>query len=484
VLFRSVCPFTGGGFGCKGFQWPHTLLAAMAAKSVGRAVRLVVSRKQMFTSVGHRPNTIQKLALGADKDGRLTAVVHETTNPTSPITQFVEPAGINTSAMLYACENASIPATIVRVNVGAGTPMRAPGETPGTFALESAMDELAVALGMDPIELRLKNYADTNPVEKKPFSAKHLRECYALGADKFGWKARQAAPGSMRDGDLLVGWGMATAVYPGRRRPASASIRMTPDGRASVRVATQELGTGSYTIFTQISADALGIPVESVDFQLGDTAFPQAEVSGGSTSAASVSEAILAAAENLRRSLGENEGDKTPLADRVRRAGRAVEAEASVKPPDQKEQKSSIHSFGAQFCEVKIDPLLPRVQVTRWVSVMNVGRVLNAKTARSQVLGGVTMGIGAALLEHTAYDPRTGRPVNASLADYLVPVNADVGPIEVHFVGEPDPAINTLGCRGIGEIGITGAAAAVANAVYHATGKRVRDLPITPDKLL
>jgi xanthine dehydrogenase YagR molybdenum-binding subunit len=482
---RVVCPFTGGAFGCKGFQWPHTLLAAMAAKSVGRPVRLIVSRAQMFTSVGHRPNTIQKLALGADRDGKLTAVVHETTNPTSPITQFIEPAGIGTSAMLYACENASIPATVVRVNIAAGTPMRAPGETPGTFAIESAMDELAVALDMDPVALRVRNHADTDPTEKKPFSSKHLKECYALGAEKFGWKSRDPRPGSMKDGDLLVGWGMATAVYPGRRRPASAKIRMTPDGRANVRAATQDLGTGAYTIFTQISADALGVPIENVVFELGDTDFPRAEVSGGSTTSASVSEAILAAAVSLRKSLGAADGDATPIAELVRRAGRVAEAEATAKPPDAKDQKSSIHSFGAQFCEVKVDPLLPCVQVTRWVSVMNVGRVLNPKTARSQVLGGVTMGIGMALLEHTAYDPRTGRPVTASLADYLVPVNADIGGgIDVYFVGEPDPDINSLGCRGVGEIGITGAAAAVANAVYHATGKRVRDLPITPDKLL
>jgi xanthine dehydrogenase YagR molybdenum-binding subunit len=277
----------------------------------------------------------------------------------------------------------------------------------------------------------------------------------------------------MRDGDLLVGWGMATALYPGNRRPASARIRLTPDGRALVQVATQDLGTGSYTIFSQIAADALGIPVERVTFELGDTDFPSAGVSGGSTTAASVSEAILQAAANARTKLA-------ALASR----DTAVEAEAAVRPDDAKTRAYSIHSWGAQFCEVKIDPLLPRVQVTRWVSVIDVGRVLNPRLSRSQAMGGVTMGIGMALMEETVYDHRTGLPVNANLADYHVPVNPDVPEVEVDFVGGPDPVINTLGCRGIGEIGITGVAAAIANAVYHATGKRVRDLPITPEKLL
>jgi xanthine dehydrogenase YagR molybdenum-binding subunit len=482
---RVICPFVGGGFGCKGFQWPHTLLAAAAARAVKRPVRLVVSREQMFTSIGHRPPTVQKVALGADRDGKLVAIRHETTNPTSPVTEFIEAAGKLTSALLYACENAAIPHRLVRVNVGAPTPMRAPGETPGTFAIESAMDELAVALGMDPIALRLRNHADVDPTNGKPFSAKSLRECYALGAEKFGWARRDPKPGAMKDGGRLVGWGMATALYPGYRWPASARIRLTPDGHALVRAATQDLGTGAYTVFTQVSADALGLPVEAITFELGDSDFPPAPVSGGSNSSASVSEAILQAAAAAREKLGPSAADRTaPLGELVRRSGRALEAEGSSSPPEEEKRKSSIHSFGAHFCEVQVDPLLPRVRVARWVSVMNVGRVLNAKTARSQVLGGVTMGIGAALLEHTVYDGRTGRPVTANLADYLVPVNADVGTIEVHFVGEPDPEINTLGCRGLGEIGITGAAAAVANAVYHATGKRVRDLPITLDKLL
>jgi xanthine dehydrogenase YagR molybdenum-binding subunit len=512
---RVLCPFTGGGFGCKGFQWPHTLLAAMAARVVRRPVQLPLTRQQMFTSVGHRPPTIQAMTLGARADGTLVAIRHDTLQPTSPTTEFIESCGLTTSKILYACANVETPHRLVQLNIGPPTPMRAPGDCPGTFALESAMDELAYALQIDPLELRRKNYADRDPGEGKPWSSKHLDECYTLGAQRFGWAKRRPEPRSMKDGDLLVGWGMATAVYAGNRRAASARVRLTADGKARVEAATQDLGTGAYTIFTQVAADALGLPVEKVSFGLGDSDFPAAPTSGGSNSTASVSEAVIEAAGALKRklaALAAKAGARSPLAglepDQLAlRDGRlvaaadpargvafpdllaharvpAVEAEAKAEPPDPKKSSHSIHSFGAQFCEVAIDPLLPRVEVRRWVSAIDVGRVLNPRTARSQILGGVTMGIGMALMEHTAYDPRTGRPVTDNFADYAIPVNADVCPIDVHFIDQPDPVINTLGCRGVGEIGITGAAAAIANAVYHATGRRVRDLPITPDKLL
>lgn len=485
---RVLCPFTGGGFGCKGFQWPHTILAAMAARVIRRPVQLNLTRQQMFTCVGHRPSTEQTMTLAAQKDGKLTALRHETLQPTSTTTEFVEPCGITTSKILYACENVSTPHKLVRVNIGPPTPMRAPGDCPGSFALESAMDELAVALAMDPIELRLRNYADKDPAEGKPWSSKHLKECYERGAEKFGWKKRSHEPRSMKDGHLLVGWGMATALYPGNRRPASARIKLSSDGRALVQAATQDLGTGSYTIFTQVASDALGLPIEKITFELGDTEFPEAPVSGGSNTAASVSEAILQAAAALKEKLLGVTGNAVPshsFTDLLAQSRLpSIEAEATVKPEDEKTKAYSIHSWGAQFCEVKIDPALPRVQVTRWVSVIDGGRILNTRLGRSQIQGGVTMGIGMALLEHTAYDPRTGRPVTDNFADYAIPVNADIPEIEVELLNHPDPVINTLGCRGIGEIGITGTAAAIANAVYHATGKRVRDLPITPDKLL
>lgn len=509
-----LCPYTGGGFGCKGFTWSHTMIAAMAAKVTRRPVQLNLTRQQMFTSVGHRPPTRQTIALAAQRDGKLTAIRHETLQPTSTTTEFVEPCGLTTSKMIYSCENVAIPHKLVKVNVGPPTPMRAPGDCPGSFAIESAMDELAYELGMDPIELRLRNYAEMDEGEKKPWSSKHLKECYQRGAEMFGWKKRNPKPGSMKDGDLLVGWGMATALYPGNRRPASAKARLTPDGRALVQACTQDLGTGSYTVFTQVAADALGLPVDRVTFELGDSEFPPAPGSGGSNSAASVSEAVYQVGGAIKTKLAAiaTSDPESPLAglrtdqlvladgrlvlaadpsrgiavaDLVKRSRMpAVEAEVQVKPEDEKTKKYSIHSWGAQFCEVKIDPLLPRVQVSRWVSVIDVGRVLNTKLSRSQVMGGVTMGIGMALMEETVYDPKTGRPVTASFADYLIPVNADFGAFDVELLNHPDPVINTLGCRGIGEIGITGVAAAIANAVYHATGKRVRDLPITIDKLV
>jgi xanthine dehydrogenase YagR molybdenum-binding subunit len=472
---RVLAPYLGGGFGCKGFQWGHSILAAMAARELGRPVRLVLTREQMFLVVGRRAQTIQRLALAAKRDGQLIAMKHATLNPTSPITEFAEPAGKTTTAMLYACENVATPQTVVRVNVGAPCPMRGPGETPGTFGLESAMDELAEALDMDPLALRIQNHADRNPETGKPWSSKYLKECYAVGSDRFGWVKRPRKVRSMRDGPLLVGWGMATAVYPANRRPASCRIRIGPDGRALIQVACQDLGTGSYTIFTQIAADALSIPVEKITFELGDSDFPEGPNSGGSASAASVSEAILKAAAEVKKAL-EGAGGFPPASP--------VEVTATTKPPDAKDNPFSNHSFGAHFCEVKIDPQLPRVRVTRWVSVIDVGRVLNHKTGRSQVLGGVTMGLGMALMEGTIYDRRTARPVNANFADYAVPVNLDVPEIDVYFIDKPDPNFGTLGCRGLGEIGITGVAAAVANAVWHATGRRVRDLPITPDKLL
>jgi xanthine dehydrogenase YagR molybdenum-binding subunit len=508
------CPYTGGGFGSKGSQWSHTLLAALAARVTKRPVRIALTRPQMFTTVGHRPPTIQKIALAARRDGTLTGILHETTNATSPAADFLESCGPSTSKIMYACENVSTPVRFVRVNVAAPTFMRAPAECIATFAIESAIDELAVSLNMDPIELRMKNRPEKEPSSGKPWSTYHLKECYERGASKFGWSKRNPKPGSMKDGDRLVGWGVATAIYPAHARAASAKIRVSKDGRALVQAATQELGTGAYTVLTQAAAEVLGLPVDRVTFELGDSDFPPAPVSGGSVTTASVSEAVVQAAAALKAKLAELASRQTssPIAgsrpedlalsdgklvaagnprkgiafsEILQRSGQdSVEAQATATPEEESQKKAVTHSFGAQFCEVQIDPLLPRVQVTRWVSVIDVGRVMNPKTCRSQVLGGVTMGLGAALMEETAYDPRSGRPVTDNFADYRVPVNADVPEIEVDFIDTPDPVINTLGCRGVGEIGITGVAAAVANAVYHATGKRIRDLPITPDKLL
>jgi len=509
---RVVCHFMGGSFGSKGFQWGHVILAALAARQLDRPVKIVLTRQQMFTSAGHRPQTVQSLALAATKDGRLSAICHATMTHTSPVAEYTEPCG-RTTKMLYACPNLEVKHKLVRLNVPTPVVMRAPGEASGMFALESAMDELAYTLKIDPVELRLKNYALLNPEDNKPWSSKFLKECYEQGMERFGWHKRNPMPRSMKDGDWLVGWGMATSTYPGGRQPASAKATIFASGQAVVSSATHEQGNGAYTIMSQIAADALGLPLEKVKFELGDSQFPQAPVTGGSWTTASVGSAVIAAAEAVKTKLlrialadpasplygavedqiavrdgrlflkAEPSVGETHAAILSRSRTPVVEAEASVKPGDERE-KFAIHSFGAHFVEVKVDVLLGQVRVTRFVSVFDVGRVLNLKTARSQLIGGITMGLGMALLEDTVSDPHTGRIINPNLGEYHVPVNADILDIDISFIDQPDPYINPMGARGIGELGIVGAAAAIANAVYHATGKRIRDLPITLDKLL
>ncbi len=509
---RVINHYVGGGFGCKGSAWSHVALATMAAKVVGRGVKLVLTRPQMFALVGHRPKTVQTLALGADADGKLVAIGHEVVSETSTFDEFVEPSAVQTR-MLYACPNVRTQHRLVRIDVGTPTFQRAPGESTGTFALESAMDELAVALKMDPLALRLRNYAEVDPEDGKPWSSKSLRGCYAEGAKRFGWAHRRAAPRSMRDGRWLVGWGMATATYPARQSASSASARMQPDGTVRVQAGSQDIGTGTYTIMTQIAADALALPIDRVRFDLGDTALPETPVSGGSQTASSTGSAVKMAALALRQKLAEAaiadsasplhgldvhaldfddgavlaQSDPTqrdPYGAIVTRSGHpeiAVETHTSEKA----ERKThSSHSFGADFVEVKVDEDLGTVQVTRFVGAFAAGKILNAKTARSQFIGGIVWAIGMALEERTERDPRSARVVTRDLADYHVPVNADVPAIDVVWLPEDDPYVNEIGAKGIGEIGITGASAAIANAVFHATGKRIRDLPITLDKLL
>jgi xanthine dehydrogenase YagR molybdenum-binding subunit len=511
---RVICPFVGGAFGCKGAVWMHVLLAAMAAKVAGVPVKLHVARKNMFVGAGHRTPTAQRIALTATKDGKLRAMQHVTNTLTSPVGQFTESCGARSTGLMYDSPSIWVEETVFPVNVATPTFMRAPGECPGTYALECALDELAVALKMDPVALRIANHADKHPTKDLPFSAKHLKEAYQIGAEKFGWAKRNPEPRSMRDGDLLVGWGMATATYPAHKMSAAAKVILRADNTATVQCATHDLGTGAYTAFTQISSEQLGVPFENVTFELGKSDYPFGPVAGGSNSTATVGTAIHEAAVLAHQALAQLavKDPKSPLfnaklddiamtgegrigivtdqaksdsfTDILKRAGRdSIEVQGQEKPPEQS-KTYAFQSWGAHFCEVKIDPLLPRVQVTRVVSVMNCGRIVSAKTARSQILGGVTMGIGMALMEETSYDPATGLPVIRNLADYHVPTNLDVPEIDVSFVGEPDFNFNPIGARGMGEIGITGIAAAIANAVYHATGKRIRDLPITPDKLI
>ncbi|QNA87455.1 xanthine dehydrogenase family protein molybdopterin-binding subunit [Massilia sp. Dwa41.01b] len=507
-----LCPYVGGGFGCKGSVWSHVVLAAMAAKMAGRPVRLVLDRNQMFGPVGQRPVTEQRMRLAAMGDGRLTGSAHDTVAYTSMIEDWIEPCGLMTR-MMYAVPNQETSHRLARMHLGTPTFMRAPGEASGSFALESGMDELAHELGIDPLQLRLQNYTERDPGKDLPFSSKSLRQCYEVGAERFGWSRRNPQPRSMREGDKLVGWGMATATYPTNRSKGACSATMAPDGSVVFRSSTQDLGTGTYTVMTQIAADGLGVPVARVRFELGNSQLPEAPVSGGSTTVASVGSAVLAAGGALRLKLiGIAVADeRSPLygvtADEVdaqdgelflradpsrreamasivgRHGGGPVEAMAEAEPGDASKQ-FSMHAFGAVFVEVHVDEALGEVRVPRVVGVYGVGKLMNAKTGHSQLMGGIVGGLGMALLEETVIDPRNGRAVNGNLAEYHVPVNADIGHIDVQVVEEEDPHVNPLGAKGIGEIGITGVAAAVANAVYHATGKRIRALPITLDKLL
>jgi xanthine dehydrogenase YagR molybdenum-binding subunit len=509
---RVVCPFVGGGFGCKGVTWSHVMLAAMASKLAGCPVKLVLERTQMVGPVGGRPMTEQRMRLGAARDGRLAAVMHDTVSSTSFVDDFPEPCTVFTR-VLYSSDSLQTTQRMATLNLGVPTYMRAPGESSGSFALESALDELAYALKMDPVQLRLQNYAERDPEKNLPFSSKSLRECYRVGAERFGWSRRSAEPRSMRDGRTLIGWGMATATYPANRSAAKASAAIRADGTALVRSGTHDLGTGTYTVMTQIAADALGMPVSKVFFELGDTGLPEAPVSGGSRTVASVGPAVHAAAKAAREKLvalavgdassplhglgadsitadngwlmDRNRPDKRePMASVIaRHGGREVAAESSEAPGEETKQ-FSMHSFGAVFIEVHVDPDLGTIRVPRVVAAYGVGQLINKKTAHSQLMGGIVWGLGMGLMEKTEIDWRTGRPLNANLADYHVPVNADVGEIDITVVDEADPHINVLGAKGIGEIGIVGVAAALGNAVYHATGKRIRDLPITLDKLL
>ncbi|MDB5101141.1 MAG: acylaldehyde oxidase [Cyanobacteria bacterium RYN_339] len=509
---RVISRFVGGAFGSKGLAWPHVPVTAMAAQHVGRPVKLVVERRHMFGFIGFRPETRQHLQLGAAKDGKLVAIAHHGVSQTSRIGEWTEPVGKSTG-MLYSCPNVAVTHRLVRLDTQTPTFQRAPGEAPGSLALECALDELAYAAGIDPLELRLTNYASRDEGKDLPFSSKALRACYVQGAERFGWDKRPKSVGQWRVGHRLVGWGMATATYPAMRSGATARVRLQADGSALVQIATHDLGTGTYTILTQMAADALGLPMGRVRTEIGDTDYPYAPVAGGSQSAASCSIPVHEAGHAVRRQLialaikdpasplhglpadqvDAAEGHLTARGDATRtdtheavlaRAGRKeLEAEHETKPDDV-DKRFSCHAWGAQFAEVQVDPDLGMVRVTRMVGAFAGGRVLNLTTARSQLMGGMVMGIGAALLEEVVRDPLQGRVLNGSLEGYMVPVNADVPEIEVIFVAEADEHVNPLGIKGLGELGIVGAGAAIANAVFHATGKRMRDFPLTVDKLL
>ena len=479
---RVVSPFVGGAFGSALRTWPHVTLAALGARAAGRPVKVMLTRREMYYAVGYRPHTVQRVALGAARDGRLAAIVHDGYQETSTYEEFTE-ALLNSSRFLHSCPNVTTRHRLARMNVHTPTYMRAPGEVSGIFALESAMDELAVALNIDPVELRLRNEPEQDEFKKLPFSSRSTKQCYRLAAERFGWSRRNREPRTMRDGRWLIGWGMATATYPMNYAPASAMARLLPDGTAEVMSAASDMGPGTWTSMTQVAAETLGLPIERVKFTLGDTRLPRAPVHGGSLTMASVGSAVQAACRRAREDALAR-GGANDLAEAMRRLGQPVEASADVKPGDEA-QRFSMHAFGALFVEVAVDPDLGETRVRRIVGGYGVGRIVNPKTTRSQCIGGMIGGIGMALMEHAVVDGRNGRIPNANFAEYAVPVHADAPPVmDVIFVEEHDPHVNPLGVKGVGEIAMVGVAPAITNAIFHATGKRIRELPVTPDKLL
>jgi xanthine dehydrogenase YagR molybdenum-binding subunit len=507
---RVLSPYVGGGFG-SGLRPQYELpLAVLAARALKRSVRLTLTRQQMFT-LGYRAANVQELALGANSDGSLASFRHDVVAMTSQFEDFQRDF-VNWSSLLYRCANAELGQRLVKLDQNTPCDMRGPGGTEGAYAIECAMDELAYAANIDPLELRLVNYSDRDQIENRPYSSKQLRECYHQGAEKFGWSNRNPQPRSMRDGNELVGWGMATGIWEAMQMPARAKAVLTANGSVEIASATADIGPGTYTMMAQLAAEMLGVPLDNVTAKLGDSALPDAPVEGGSFTTSSVGSAIYAACRAVQKELlvlaqkmagsplagakldhvvfaegkirHKNDASREVSVADAMRTGKAerIEKEAGAGPNEDGKYSHFTHS--AVFAEVKVDEQLGVIRVTRVVNAVAAGRILNPKVAGSQILGAVVGGIGMALHEETAIDHRFGRFMTHNLADYHVPVNADVHAIDVFFVEEKDDEINPLGVKGVGEIGIVGTAAAIANAVYHATGKRVRDLPITLDKLM
>jgi xanthine dehydrogenase YagR molybdenum-binding subunit len=513
---QVVTRFLGSGFGGKLFPWPHSALAAVAAKRLQRPVKLSLSRKMMFSNVGHRPRCEQAMKIGATADGKLVALRQDYLNHTSFIDDIDEGCG-EATPYLYSVANLEVTSALVQRNTGTPSPMRGPGAVPGLFAMESAMDELAIALKMDPVELRLRNEPVKDESNGQQFSSRHLKECLETGKRKFGWEKRTPEVGSMRRDGKVLGWGMAAASWGAMRFPAAASVEFCANGRVCVRSATQDIGTGTYTVFAQVLHDKIGVPFERIDVILGDTSLPEGAMSGGSWATASSIPSILGAVEEASKLLLQVAAstDGSPYKDvdaaklkltagRIhaaeQEAGAGVQFEEVVNlaklsgvtgegktiaaGEDPKAKELSLHSYGAQFVEVEWEPEMARLRVSRVVTVIDGGQIMNLKAATNQILGAVVMGVGMGLLEQTVYDQRTGQPINGSLADYLMATCADTPKIDVTFLDHPDLALNAYGARGVGEIGLAGVAPAITAAVYHATGVRVRELPVRIEDLL
>ncbi len=513
---QVVMKFLGSGFGGKLFPWPHSALAAVASRDTGRPVKIVVSRRMMFSNVGHRPRTQQRVRLGATPDGKLVSLQHDYVSDTSMLDEVGENCG-EATPYLYSTPNLRVRSSMVQRNLGTPTAMRGPGAVPGLYALESAMDELAIELKIDPVQLRLLNEPEIDESNGLPFSSRHMKECLTVGAEKFGWARRNPVVGSMRDGDHILGWGMAACSWIAMRMPCQATVELKDDGSARVSCATQDIGTGTYTIFAQVVHAKTGVPIEKIQVLLGDSSLPAGPLSGGSfvtgsvlpaisSAADAATEALLKIAVGVKNSPFQNAkpADLVLTSGRIHRKdqdaaqgvpfeqilksanvrGASGDGKSAGSSDDPNVKKHSMHSYGAQFVEVAWDPGIAQLKVNRVVSVIDGGRIINPRPARNQIEGAIVMGVGMAMFEETVYDPRNGHPVNNNLADYLVTTNADSPSIDVVFLDYPDLVLNEYGARGVGEIGLAGVAPAITAAVYHATGVRVRELPVRIEDLL
>jgi xanthine dehydrogenase YagR molybdenum-binding subunit len=506
---QVYAPFVGGGFGSALRTWPHAIAALIGARKIGKPVKLVLTRDQMFTMVGYRPYTVQRIGIGADANGKLIGLTHEADSITSMYEEFNE-GSVNISRLLYACPNVTTRYKVFPVNLSTPTWMRGPGEATGTFALESALDELSYALDMDPIELRLRNYAETDPESNKPYSSKFLKEAYQLGADKIGWMNRNPKPASMKEGEWLVGYGMGTGVFGASRGTAKALARIYADGSLVVQSAVSDSGPGTSTSMTLIASQAMGIPTNKISFELGDSSLPPGPTQGGSTTTSTLGSAVYDVCKSLQKKLAElvvkasawqnlkpeelifengnifspDKSQKISYSDVLKQNGlNQLDVTEESKRNDEM-SKYVAYSYSVHFVRLSVHPITGVIKISRVVTACDAGKIVSPKTAESQVIGGVVGGIGMALMEEGIIDNRYGRWINNNFADYHVPVQADVPHIEAVFVNKPDPVLNPIGAKGMGEIALIGFASAVANAVYHATGKRIRELPITLDKLI
>jgi xanthine dehydrogenase YagR molybdenum-binding subunit len=513
---RVITRFLGSGFGGKLFPWPHTAMTAAAARRLNRPVKLSLNRRMMFSNVGYRPRTEQRIQLGATKEGKLLALRHDYLNATSQLDDFNEGCG-EATPYLYSVANLEVTSGLVRRHVGAPMYMRGPGAVPGLYALEAGMNELADQLQIDPLQLRLLNDAEKDESTNTPFSSRHFKECFEVGAKKFGWEKRTAGIGSMRRDGKILGWGLAGASWVALRLPCTASVEFCANGRLCVRCGTQDIGTGTYTVFAQVLSQRTGVPLDRIDVILGDSALPDGPMSGGSMVTGSVLNAIAggadAAIQKLQKLAAATDGspykdakvesvaftkgrihakDQDPasglhfaeLLKMARLNGLSAEGKTQPSWEDPKAKGVSLHSYGAQFAEVEWEPDIARLRVSRVVTVIDAGRIINPRAAANQIAGAVVMGIGMGLLEETMYDQRSGQPINGSMADYLMATCADTPSIDVTFLDYPDPAMGEFGARGVGEIGLAGIAPALTAAVHHATGVRVRELPVRIEHLL